>query len=123
MSLSIHPSFVCHADVVVIRRALGDTLVVNGKYVVVYAIIRGCSPTINDERIADPGDIGCAMRADTTGYQNPSDDASCRALSLLFSRPATRGTPLEYATPSRQLTSDEGQRCTLTYHVSMSLHS
>ena len=90
--LSILP-FVCHADVVVTSRALCDILVVKGKYVV-YAIIRRISREITDEHVADPGDISHAMRANTPGFQTPSDDAGCRALLLLFSRPVTGSTPV-----------------------------
>ena len=56
-------------------------------------------PTITDERIAYPGNIIYAERANTPGFPAPSY-ASCRALLLLFSRPATTGTPAECAAGS-----------------------
>ena len=90
---TIHLLFACHADVVVISRALGDLLVVKGKYGV-YSISRA----INNERIADSGDINYAMRADTPGFQTPSDNASCRALLMLF-HDATGGAHLQNMHP------------------------
>ena len=107
---TIHLLFVCRADVVVISRALGGLLVVKGKYGV-YSVFRA----INNERIADPGDINYAMRADTPGFQTPSDNASCRALMML-SHDATGGHTCRYASSLQWLTSDEEQRCTLSYH-------
>ena len=112
---------VCHADVVVVLQALGDLLVVNGKYGV-YAVMEGLSGEISDNHIADPSDISHAMQSGTRGFQAPSDDASCRAL-LLFSRPARAGTPSECAAPSQWVTSEKTQRCTLRYPVSTSLYS